>query len=93
MRPVDEWEFVFSVDVGSCSLPDRLWYAWDDAQEEADIAYAAWCSSGEREAFFVYRAAQDRADAAAEALAEHSRARCLTAPSPPVSPGVADGQA
>lgn len=62
-------ELVYSAPVAPSSLYDCLWYAWDDAQEESDRAYEAWCQAGGGRAYFVYRAAQDRADAAQDALA------------------------
>jgi hypothetical protein len=47
-----------------------LWHAWDEAQIDAELAYEAWVRTGGREAEVVYRAAQDRADAAQDALAD-----------------------
>jgi hypothetical protein len=61
--------------VFSVALPSRVaaqhghWYAWDDAHEQAETAYYAWCDQPGRAAFAVYRAAQDRADAAQDGLA------------------------
>ena len=50
--------------------------AWLDAGEEARYAFAAWCSQpGDRRAYVVYRAAQDRADAAQDALAHTHTSR------------------
>ena len=43
--------------------------AWSDAREEAAGAYRAWGSQRTREAYAAYRAAQDREDAAQDALA------------------------
>ena len=63
--------FVYSAAVFPTSLYDCLWHAWDEAQHEADLAYAAW-RRGEPGAYAVYRAAQDRADAAQDALASES---------------------
>jgi len=60
---------VYSAAVFPSSLYDCLWYAWDEAQDESDMAYAAWCRDSNREAYAVYRAAQDRTDAAQDALA------------------------
>ena len=51
------------------SLRDQLWFAWDEAQLEAECAYEAWRVSSDKEGYAAYRAAQDRADAAQEALA------------------------
>jgi hypothetical protein len=62
-------KFVYSTAVLPASLYDCLWHAWDEAQHEADLAYAAWQREEHRDAYAVYRAAQDRADAAQDALA------------------------
>ena len=43
--------------------------AWVDARDEAAAAYGAWRRTGSREAYARYRAAQDREDAAQDALA------------------------
>ena len=48
---------------------DAVYDAWSDAHEEAEFAYEAWIRSGDRGAYAVYRAAQDREDAAQDALA------------------------
>ena len=45
-----------------------------EAQAEADLAYEYWRSQPSREAYAVYRAAQDRADAAQDDLADWARA-------------------
>jgi hypothetical protein len=43
--------------------------AWRDAGDEALHAFADWCAKpGDRSAYAVYRAAQDREDAAQDAL-------------------------
>jgi hypothetical protein len=47
---------------------DAQWYAWDQARDGALRAYEAWCAQGGRDAYAVYRAAQDRADAAQSSL-------------------------
>ncbi|HWI75071.1 MAG TPA: hypothetical protein VNT55_24120 [Baekduia sp.] len=47
---------------------DVLKEVWRAAQDEADIAYAAWQDLRGREAYLLYRAAADRADAALDAL-------------------------
>jgi len=49
-------------------LGEPAW-AWRDAQAEAALAYAAWCREPGAGAYAVYRAAQDRADAAQDELA------------------------
>lgn len=55
----------------------RSWSAdydlWCEAREEALLAYALWCSSPTAESYTVYRAAQDRADAAQDTLAQSRR--------------------
>jgi hypothetical protein len=40
-----------------------------EAQAEAELAYEAWCRHPGRDGYAVYRAAQDRADAAQDQLA------------------------
>jgi hypothetical protein len=42
---------------------------WSAARAEANLAYEAWCRDAGRDAYAVYRAAEDRADAAEQALA------------------------
>jgi hypothetical protein len=48
---------------------NAVYDAWSDAHEEAEIAYREWMQSGTADAYAVYRAAQDREDAAQDALA------------------------
>lgn len=48
---------------------NALYDAWSDAHEEADGAYWAWTRGGGRSAYAAFRAAQDREDAAQDALA------------------------
>jgi hypothetical protein len=48
----------------------ELDYARREAQAEADVAYSAWCALPNRDGYAVYRAAQDRADAAQDDLAD-----------------------
>jgi hypothetical protein len=52
-------------------LGEPAW-AWRDAQAEAALAFAAWCREPGAGGYAVYRAAQDRADAAQDALARLS---------------------
>jgi hypothetical protein len=52
---------------------DMYWHAWDEAHAEAEMAYAAWRQDPGRAPYAVYRAAQDRADAAQDALALAAR--------------------
>jgi hypothetical protein len=48
---------------------EELGFVRREAQREADEAYADWLSRPCPEAFVVYRATQDRADAAQDDLA------------------------
>lgn len=45
-------------------IRDELFALWSAARAEANFAYDAWCSCPGTEAYAVYRAAEDRADAA-----------------------------
>jgi hypothetical protein len=56
------------------SVYDWIWYAWDEAELEAERAYQAWGVDGTADSYVAYRAAQDRADAGQDALA-----RCAAA--------------
>lgn len=49
---------------------DVLYVAWSDAHEEAEDAYRDWRLRGGAALYSAYRAAQDREDAAQDALAE-----------------------
>jgi hypothetical protein len=42
--------------------------AWSDAHEESQEAYAVWLATKSSDDYAVYRAAQDREDAAQDAL-------------------------
>jgi hypothetical protein len=60
--------------LGPVSEPDdpvdeELLFCWRDAEDEAATAYQLWRERPGAEAFSVYRAAADRADAAQAALA------------------------
>ena len=48
---------------------DELFTVWSVARAEANLAYEAWCDVPGSAAYAVYRAAEDRADAAEHALA------------------------
>ena len=48
---------------------DELFAIWSAARAEANLAYQAWCEMPGADAYTVYRAAEDRADAAEQALA------------------------
>jgi hypothetical protein len=58
------------------AAPSEHWIATElhdvrlAAQVEANRAYEAWCDQPGARAYVVYRAAQDRADAAQEHLAQ-----------------------
>ena len=53
--------------------PELVWspvyLAWSDAHEEAERALHDWRDSGDSTDYAAYRAAQDREDAAQDALA------------------------
>ena len=51
----------------------EIYAVWDAARTEARGAYDAWLAEPCRDAYAVYRAAADRADAAANALARAAR--------------------
>jgi hypothetical protein len=57
---------------------DELFVLWSAARAEANMAYDAWCDAPGRMTYAVYRAAEDRADAAEVALG-HSTAPELSA--------------
>jgi hypothetical protein len=50
-------------------LWNEVYDAWSDAHEEAEEAYRQWRLNGDRASYAAYRAAQDREDAAQDALA------------------------
>jgi len=60
--------------LGPEELRDELYAVWDGAREDANLAYDAWRAEGGLSAYAAYRAAADREDAAAEALAQTRRA-------------------
>jgi hypothetical protein len=49
--------------------------AWGDAREDALQAYARWLAAPTAESYAVYRAAQDREDAAQDTLAQTQMSR------------------
>ena len=51
--------------------------AWSDARDDALLAYALWRSAPTAESYAVYRAAQDRADAAQDTLAQTQTSRTI----------------
>ena len=54
----------------------ELQTVWSAARAEANLAYDAWRTTGGDDAYATYRAAEDRADAAEDALA----AACVASP-------------
>lgn len=46
----------------------ELFVVWSAARAEANLAYDGWCEAPGAEGYLVYRAAEDRADAAEAAL-------------------------
>ncbi len=48
---------------------EEVFVLWSAARAEANLAYDAWCDTPGPEAYAVYRAAEDRADAAEAELA------------------------
>jgi hypothetical protein len=52
----------------TAQVHDERFVIWSAARAEANLAYAAWCNESGSEAYAVYRAAEDRADAAELAL-------------------------
>jgi hypothetical protein len=65
----DTRELVLRRDASLGPTFNAIYDAWSDAHEEAEHAYIAWRRSGLRDDYSVYRAAQDREDAAQDALA------------------------
>jgi hypothetical protein len=57
---------------------EEVFAMWCAARAEANLAYDAWCEAPGGDAYAVYRAAEDRADAA-EAALERAGARILAA--------------
>jgi hypothetical protein len=63
-------ELVFMRDLRpGASMAECLRAVWIEAQGEARAAYLGWCDEARPDGYVVYRAAQDRADAAQDALA------------------------
>jgi hypothetical protein len=52
---------------------DVLAAAWRAARDDARTAYQVWRDRADQEGFAIYRAAADREEAAAAALAGHAR--------------------
>jgi hypothetical protein len=58
----------FSPSIGALHR-DELYVLWSCARAEANLALDDWRAAPGREAYVAYRAAEDRADAAQDALA------------------------
>jgi hypothetical protein len=52
----------------AAQLHDEHFAIWSAARAEANLAYEAWCELPGLDSYAVYRAAEDRADAAEHAL-------------------------
>jgi hypothetical protein len=65
----DTYELVLRREAELGPSWDAVYSAWSDAHEEAEDALHAWRQGGGRRAYSAYRAAQDREDAAQDALA------------------------
>jgi hypothetical protein len=67
----------------TATLTTNLLYGlWNAAREEANLAYEVWCETGGVDAFVVYRAAEDRADAAQRELSEAAQLELSEAAQP-----------
>jgi hypothetical protein len=68
-------ELSIELESGPCDRDSSAWtlyeldYAWREAEVEACLAYRDWCQFPGRDGYIVFRAAQDRADAAQDAVA------------------------
>jgi hypothetical protein len=60
------------VPAGQAWLADETAWVWRTAQAEAARAFGAWCREPGAAGYAVYRAAQDRADAAQDVLARRA---------------------
>jgi hypothetical protein len=63
----------------SSDVRDELFAMWSAARAEANLAYDAWCESPGIDAYAAYRAAEDRADAAEQALSRSGAPALATA--------------
>lgn len=69
-----QYEFaVVGPDVHDHAILEELSFVRREAQAEADTAYDGWLEQPCRDAYAVFRAAQDRADAAQDDLADYVR--------------------
>lgn len=71
----DTRELVLPPLVTAAQWADELFAVWTAARAEANIALDEWRANPGRESYTVFRAAEDRCDAAECALAEFSAAR------------------
>jgi len=67
----DTRELVFGAadEAGAGWIVGELYAVWSAARAEANLAYDAWRAAPGREGHAIYLAAEDRADAAEDALA------------------------
>ena len=65
----DTRELILRRDAALGPAFDAVHDAWSDAHEEAEAAYVAWRATQTAADYAVYRAAQDREDAAQDVLA------------------------
>jgi hypothetical protein len=70
----DTRELVLRRDGGHGPAWTALYDAWSDAHEEAEDAFWRWRREGGGTRYAAYRAAQDREDAAQDALASGAEA-------------------
>jgi len=61
--------------VSHAQVRDELFTLWSAARAEANFAYDAWCLRPGTDAYTVYLAAEDRADAAERQLAAVAQRR------------------
>ncbi len=78
MSSRDLERFLAELDSGESFLlapdsTDALRSAWREAAEAARAAYTEWRRSKSLDAYAIYRACADRADAAQDALAERAQ--------------------
>jgi hypothetical protein len=65
----DTRELIFRRAAAYDASWNEAYLAWSDAHVEAEEAYVSWRRCGGERAYLAYRAAQDREDAAQDALA------------------------
>jgi hypothetical protein len=58
---------------------EEAFVLWGAARAESNLAYDDWCDAPSTDAYFVYRAAEDRADAAEGVLATLSARELILA--------------